>query len=88
MAIRPTLPARGRAPARHLPHREIAFSFTQQELIDYLSTQTNVIATVEEGGLSLTDVKRRLRRELEPIFTQRTLTVCFGGPIWILEAAS
>jgi ubiquinone/menaquinone biosynthesis C-methylase UbiE len=74
----------------HSIHREDyenTTSFTQEALIDYLSTQTNVIAAVEEGGLSVEDVKKRLRSELQPLFTQRTLTVRFGGPIWILESA-
>ncbi len=72
----------------HREDYENAISFTQEGLIEYLSTQSNVIAATVEGGFALADVKGRLRRETKPFFTQRTLTVRFGGPIWILESAA
>jgi ubiquinone/menaquinone biosynthesis C-methylase UbiE len=70
----------------HKEDYENAISFTQKQLIDYLTTQSNVIAAVEEGSHRLADVKRRLRDETERFFTKRTLTIRFGGPLWILES--
>jgi ubiquinone/menaquinone biosynthesis C-methylase UbiE len=72
----------------HREDYENAVSFTQESLVDYLSTQTNVIAAVEEGGLSVDDVKERLQSDLQPFFTQQALTIRFGGPIWILESVT
>jgi SAM-dependent methyltransferase len=69
----------------HHEEYENTISFTQEALVDYLLTQTNVIAAVEEGCEPIEDVRAWLNRELHPHFPVRgSLTVRFGGPIWIL----
>ncbi|HUP02198.1 MAG TPA: class I SAM-dependent methyltransferase [Gemmatimonadota bacterium] len=94
---RPKYPAPPRAPVDFEPgatedrfrclHREEyenTVAFKRKELIEYLLTQTNVIAAVEEGGQPLESVSEWLRRELQPFFTRGSITIRFGGPIWIL----
>ena len=56
------------------------------ELVDYLLTQTNVSAVVEDGASTLEEVKRYLVREVGQFFpaTGRG-TFEFGGPIWFLH---
>lgn len=61
-------------------------TFTREGLVEYLLTQSNVIAAVSEGGQSLSSVTEWLRQELRPFFTSGALTIRFGGPIWILRS--
>lgn len=60
-------------------------SFTQDELVGYLLTQSNVIAALEDGRESAEEAARWLGQELGGFFTSGTLTILFGGPIWILK---
>ena len=45
--------------------------FTREKLVDYLVTQTNVIAAVEEGDEDIEEVRTWLLRELDPFFEGR-----------------
>jgi hypothetical protein len=61
--------------------------FTRERLVDYLVTQTNVIAAVEEGEEDIDEVRRWLLRELAPFFRGReSRRSIFEGPVWILRA--
>lgn len=66
----------------HSEEYDNSVAFTREELIDYLLTQSNVIAA--EGGQSLESVSEWLRKELQPFFMMGSITIRFGGPIWIL----
>lgn len=70
----------------HRDEYEHIVAFTLKELVEYLQTQTNVIAAVEDGDQSIDDIKAWLRRELRPYFATGPLTVRFGGPVWILRS--
>ncbi len=61
-------------------------SWDASQLVDYLLTQTNVSAVVEDGAWTLDDVRGYLQREVGPFFpaTGRG-TFEFGGPIWFLR---
>ena len=60
--------------------------FSRERLVDYLVTQTNVIAAVEEGEDDIDEVRRWLLRELAPFFgTRESRRFVFEGPIWILR---
>lgn len=58
-----------------------------RQLVDYLLTQTNVSAVVEDGTWTLEEVRRYLGREVGQFFpaTGRG-TFEFGGPIWYLRS--
>ena len=58
--------------------------FSLDELVNYLVTQTNVIAAVERGDERVEDVRAWLRGELAPIFIGRRRTFPFGGTIFYL----
>ena len=60
--------------------------FSPEGLIQYLATQSNIIAAVEGGREGIEDVRRRLAESLETVFDGREeLTFHFGGPIWFLQ---
>ena len=63
-------------------------SWDASQLVDYLLTQTNVSAVVEDGAWTLEEVRQYLGREVGPFFraTGRG-TFEFGGPIWYLQSA-
>ena len=60
--------------------------FDKNELIRYLTTQTNVIAAVEGGTSSIEDVQEFLDIELGRFFPSPETKHSFGfwGPIWYL----
>ena len=60
-------------------------SFTRDELVRYLTTQSNVIAAVDEERESLGDVEGCLTEALAPLFPAPRGTFRFGGPIWYLR---
>lgn len=61
-------------------------SFSIEGLIDYLTTQSNVIAAVEVGGADISEVRLWLRENLKPLFGElKEATFLFNGPIWYLE---
>lgn len=60
--------------------------FTRERLVDYLVTQTNVIAAVEEGDECIDDVRGWLLCELASFFEGReSRRFIFECPIWILR---
>lgn len=61
-------------------------SFSVEELADYLETQSNVIAIVEDGSESLEEVHEWLTGSLAPLFRGSMATLEFRGYIWYLEA--
>jgi hypothetical protein len=61
-------------------------TFSRETLIDYLVTQTNVIAAVEGGCEHLTDVRHWLMHSITPLFEDREVAhFLFQGPIWYLQ---
>ena len=62
--------------------------FDRKQLIDYLLTQTNVIAAIERGESTLDDVRAYLTTGVSPFFTSsEKQTFDFGGPISYLRRA-
>lgn len=51
----------------------------------YLTTQSNVIAAVEQGSESIEAVYQWLAAELSPFFTAESATFAFGGYVWYLQ---
>lgn len=62
---------------------EVGFSI--EELAGYLETQSNVIASVEEGSESIEEVHQWLLNALSSLFPETTATFVFGGYIWYLS---
>ncbi len=60
-------------------------TFTIEALANYLMTQSNVIASIEQGEESAEDVYAWLVRELSPLFPNQSCTFDFGGYIWYLQ---
>ncbi len=59
--------------------------FSVEQLASYLTTQSNVIAAVEQGTQSIEDVYNWLTLQLAPLFSAPTATFPFGGSIWYLQ---
>jgi ubiquinone/menaquinone biosynthesis C-methylase UbiE len=59
--------------------------FTLEQCVNYLSTQSNMIAKVEQGTPSLEDALNQIRTELEPIFPGKSASFGFSGWIWYLQ---
>lgn len=62
---------------------EVAFS--PQELVYCLTTHCNIIAAVEQGSESISDVYAWLLETAAPLFSSETGTFLFGGEIWFLQ---
>ncbi len=60
-------------------------TFSKEDLTHYLTTQSNIIASVEEGQSSLESVCDWLHASLEPFFADHEATFEFGGEIWYLQ---
>lgn len=61
-------------------------SFTREQLIRYLSTQSNLIAAIEGGAESLSDIEHRLHAELAAWFPENVeREFVFDGTIWFLQ---
>ncbi len=63
-------------------------TFSAQELANYLMTQSNVIAAIEQGNESPADVQAWLLESVTPLFPQGRCTFPFGGAISYLHKAS
>lgn len=62
---------------------------TPDGLIDYLGTQSNIIAAVEAGGEDLARINRRLLAGARPFFAGRDAgTFLFRGPVWYLQKSA
>ena len=64
---------------------ENTVQFTLEQCVDYLSTQSNMIAKLEQGTEHLDDAVKRMQFELEPLFLTPTATFGFAGWIWYLQ---
>ena len=72
---------------KHESFTNVVF-FNRQQLIDYLLTQTNVIAAVERGESTHDDIWTYLGTEIEPFFTScEKHAFDFGGPVSNLRGA-
>jgi SAM-dependent methyltransferase len=69
-------------------HYDNRVTFSVETLVNYLVTQSNVIAAVEGGRESITEVREWLREGTAPLFgTRAEATFLFAGPIWYLRKA-
>lgn len=59
--------------------------FTPDELSSYLTTQSNVISSVEQGDEKIEDVYNWLLSEAKPYFATEKETFIFTGYIWYLQ---
>ena len=72
---------------KHEKYSNVVY-FDRGQLIDYLLTQTNVIAAIERGEATLDDVRAYLTTGVSPFFTSsEKQTFDFGGPISYLRRA-
>jgi ubiquinone/menaquinone biosynthesis C-methylase UbiE len=60
-------------------------AFSPEELVDYLSTQSNIIAAVEGGSETLSAARAWLLTTFGPYFTAPVCTFQFGGKITFLR---
>lgn len=64
---------------------ENEISFTPHELAAYLTTQTNVVAALDQGQESLESITRWLLDQIKPIFTSERGTFVFVTKAWYLR---
>ncbi len=64
---------------------ENEISFTLEELVAYLTTQTNVVAAIDQGHESLESVKEWLHDQVRPFFVDARATFVFGTRAWYLK---
>lgn len=61
-------------------------NFSVESFVEYLVTQSNVIAQVEYGNEEISDVRRRLIESIKPFFgKQEEASFLFNAPIWYLQ---
>jgi len=63
-------------------------TMTARQLTAYLLTQTNVIAHVESGGISLAQATDWIEAGVAPFFAGKSATMKFSGSIWFLYRIS
>lgn len=64
-----------------------AISFTLERLVEYLLTQSNVIAAVEGGTQEIVEVRRWLTDNVSPFFAGHDeASFLFNVPIWYLQS--
>ncbi len=60
--------------------------FSVETLVDYIVTQSNIIAAVEGGKERIADIRQWLTASVTPFFADRAAaTFMFHGPIWYLR---
>ena len=59
--------------------------FSPEELASYLTSQSNVIAAVEQGRESLESISSWLMDNFRPLFKEAKAAFAFGGVIWYLQ---
>ena len=60
--------------------------FSVERLVDYLTTQSNIIAAVEGGSEDIGEVRLWLTENLKPLFGDlQEATFLFHGPVWYLQ---
>lgn len=68
---------------------ERTISFNVEQLVEYLLTQSNVIAAVEGGTKEISEVRDWLTRNVRPFFAGQAATgFVFNIPIWYLQSGS
>lgn len=60
-------------------------SFTPEELVAYLTTQTNVVAAVEQGRDSFDSASQWLLEQVAPFFPHATAAFVFATRAWYLR---
>lgn len=67
---------------------ENTITFSLEDLVDFLVTQSNVIAVVEGGKESVKEARTWLTRVIEPMFgSSDKKELLFNAPIWYLQKA-
>jgi SAM-dependent methyltransferase len=67
---------------------ENEISFTPEALVAYLTTQTNVVAAIEQGRESLESAGQWLLDQVHPFFANTTATFVFATRAWYLRKQS
>jgi ubiquinone/menaquinone biosynthesis C-methylase UbiE len=68
---------------------ENTVNFSIETLTDYLMTQSNIIAALENGKESIEEIKIWLTEQTKPFFKKNVEgTFYFHGPIWCLQKSS
>jgi SAM-dependent methyltransferase len=63
--------------------------FSLEELVNYLVSQSNVIAAVEVGGRDIEEVRNWLTENIKPLFGNiEAANFLFNAPIWYLQRAT
>jgi ubiquinone/menaquinone biosynthesis C-methylase UbiE len=63
-----------------------SINFSVETFVDYLVTQSNVIAQVEYGAEEIDEVRRWLIDSIKPLFGEtREASFLFNSPIWYLQ---
>lgn len=61
-------------------------AFTPEGLVDFVTSQSNVIAAVEGGGLEIGDARRWLEKGVRPFFAgRRSARFLFEAVVWCLR---
>jgi SAM-dependent methyltransferase len=61
-----------------------ALSMSTEQYVEFMLTQSNVIAAVDMGSESLSDAREWMHRTLAPVFPEQHGTFLFAGYIWYL----
>lgn len=69
----------------HMERFQNDVRFTAEEVSAYLTTQSNVIAAVEQGSETIEEVYRWLVSQIKQFFNSDKATFAFGGIIWYLH---
>lgn len=65
---------------------ENKINFSTEALTDYLVTQSNIIAAVEEGNSRINEVKLWLMNEIKPFYEKdKEKSFLYKSPLWILQ---
>jgi len=60
-------------------------SWSREQMVGYFLSQSNVIASVEQGSEKLEEVAAWLDRGIAPFFTPSPRTMQFSSDIWYLR---
>jgi SAM-dependent methyltransferase len=58
---------------------------TRKQLVDYLLTQTNVIAAVENGSMEIKEAAKWIDDGIIPFFASELRTMRFSGRVWMMK---
>lgn len=74
---------------QHQERHQHVIRFSLEALIDYLVSQSSVIAAVEGGSEDIEEVRRWMRASLAPYFGRAgEADFLFNAPIWFLQRAA